>query len=81
MHSYCVHAFALKMNGTRADGSTLLSKNGAPVYSAFFQQSSFGTFALTQERYAVNVRKMPRSSFWVRWPAAVRPGPGPSLMS
>ena len=56
MHSYCVHAFALKMNGTRADGSTLLSKDGAPVYSAFFQQSSFGTFALTQERYAVKVR-------------------------
>jgi aryl-alcohol dehydrogenase len=56
MHSYCVHAFGLKMSGTRADGSTLLSKGGAPVYSAFFQQSSFGTFALTQERYAVKVR-------------------------
>ena len=56
LHSYCVHAFALKMKGTRADGSTLLSRNGAPVYSAFFQQSSFGTFALTQERYAVKVR-------------------------
>jgi aryl-alcohol dehydrogenase len=56
-HSYCVHAFDLKMKGTRTDGSTLLSKNGAPVYSAFFQQSSFGTFALTQERYAVKVRK------------------------
>jgi aryl-alcohol dehydrogenase len=57
LHSYCVHAFDLKMKGTRADGSTLLSKNGKPVYSAFFQQSSFGTFALTQERYAVKVRK------------------------
>jgi aryl-alcohol dehydrogenase len=57
LHSYCVHAFPLKMNGTRADGSTLLSKNGAPIYSAFFQQSSFGTFALTQERYTVKVRK------------------------
>jgi aryl-alcohol dehydrogenase len=57
LHSYCVHAFDLKMKGTRADGSTLLSKNGAPVYSAFFQQSSFSTFALTQERYAVKVRK------------------------
>ncbi len=57
MRSYCVHAFGLKMKGTRADGSTLLSKNGGPVYSAFFQQSSFGTFALTQERYAVKVRK------------------------
>jgi aryl-alcohol dehydrogenase len=25
---YCLHAFDLKMNGTRADGSTLHSKNG-----------------------------------------------------
>jgi aryl-alcohol dehydrogenase len=56
-HSYCVHAFDLKMKGTRADGSTLLSKSGVPIYSAFFQQSSFGTCALTQERYAVKVRK------------------------
>lgn len=56
-HSYCLHAFDLKMKGTRADGSTLLSKNGAPVYSAFFQQSSFGAFALAQERFTVKVRK------------------------
>src|SRR5580704_17921866 len=42
--------------GTCADGSTLLAKNGAPVYSAFFQQCSFGTFALSQERYTVKVR-------------------------
>jgi aryl-alcohol dehydrogenase len=44
------------MNGTRADGSTLHSKNGAPVYSAFFQQSSFGNFAIANERFAVKVR-------------------------
>ena len=55
--SYCVHAFDLKMRGVRADGSTLMSKKGKPIYSAFFQQSSFGTYALTQERYAVKVRK------------------------
>jgi aryl-alcohol dehydrogenase len=54
--NYCVHGRALKSGGTRADGSTLLVKNGAPVYSAFFQQSSFGTFALSQERYTVKVR-------------------------
>jgi len=54
--TYCLHGLDLKMKGTRADGSTLLSKNGAPVYSAFFQQSSFATFALTQERFAVKVR-------------------------
>jgi aryl-alcohol dehydrogenase len=54
--SYCLHAFDLKMNGTRADGSTLHWKDGKPVYSAFFQQSSFGNFTIANERYAVKVR-------------------------
>lgn len=54
--TYCVDAFPLKMKGTRADGSTLHSQNGKPVYSAFFQQSSFGTFTIANERYAVKVR-------------------------
>jgi aryl-alcohol dehydrogenase len=54
--SYCLHAFDLKMNGTRADGSTLHSKDGRPVYSAFFQQSSFGNFTIANERFAVKVR-------------------------
>jgi aryl-alcohol dehydrogenase len=54
--SYCLHAFDLKMNGTRADGSTLHSKDGRPVYSAFFQQSSFGNFAIANERFTVKVR-------------------------
>ncbi len=48
--NYCLNGRNLKMKGTRADGSTLMSKNGAPIYSAYFQQSSFGTFALTQAR-------------------------------
>ena len=54
--SYCLHAFDLKMNGTRADGSTLHSKDGKPIYSAFFQQSSFGNFTIANERFAVKVR-------------------------
>jgi aryl-alcohol dehydrogenase len=54
--SYCLHAFDLKMNGTRADGSTLHSKDGRPIYSAFFQQSSFGNFTIANERFAVKVR-------------------------
>ncbi|MEP7032302.1 MAG: zinc-binding dehydrogenase, partial [Pseudolabrys sp.] len=53
----CTEAFPLKMNGTRADGSTLHSKNGKPVYSAFFQQSSFGNFTIANERFAVKVRQ------------------------
>ena len=54
--TYCLHAFDLKMNGTRADGSTLHSKDGQSVYSAFFQQSSFGNFTIANERFAVKVR-------------------------
>jgi aryl-alcohol dehydrogenase len=54
--SYCLHAFDLKMNGTRADGSTLHAKDGKPVYSAFFQQSSFGNYTIANERFAVKVR-------------------------
>ena len=54
--NYCRDARSLKNKGTRADGSTLLARDGAPVFGAFFQQSSFSTFALTQARYAVKVR-------------------------
>jgi aryl-alcohol dehydrogenase len=54
--TYCLSGRKLKMSGTRADGSTLHSQNGKPVYSAFFQQSSFGTFTIANEKYAVKVR-------------------------
>jgi len=54
--TYCLHANKLKHGGTRADGSTLHSQNGKPVYSAFFQQSSFGTFTIANARFAVKVR-------------------------
>jgi hypothetical protein len=50
------------MRGTRADGSTLMSQGGAPVYSAFFQQSSFATYAIANERFAVKVRKDARTA-------------------
>ena len=55
--SYCLDAWDLKMRGTRADGSTLMQRAGTPVYSAFFQQSSFATHAIANERYMVKVRK------------------------
>jgi aryl-alcohol dehydrogenase len=57
MEAHCQQSFELKMRGTRADGSTLISQNGAPIYSAFFQQSSFATYAIANERFAVKVRK------------------------
>ena len=56
MQSHCMNSFALKMRGTRADGSTLMRRNGVPVYSAFFQQSSFATHAIANERWMVKVK-------------------------
>jgi aryl-alcohol dehydrogenase len=57
MESHCQKSFDLKMRGTRLDGSTLMQQNGTPIYSAFFQQSSFATHAIANERFAVKVRK------------------------
>jgi aryl-alcohol dehydrogenase len=57
MHSHCQKSFAWKFSGTRPDGSTLLRKNGTPVYSAYFQQSSFSSHAIANERFVVKVRK------------------------
>jgi aryl-alcohol dehydrogenase len=54
---HCQDNFKLKMSGRRPDGSTLMSQNGATVYSAFFQQSSFATHAIANERFAVKVRR------------------------
>jgi aryl-alcohol dehydrogenase len=56
MPAQCVDSMKLKGSGTRPDGSTLMIKAGRPVYSAFFQQSSFGTYAIANQRFAVKVR-------------------------
>src|SRR2546430_14116567 len=57
MPFHCMRGRELKMGGTRPDGSALMSKDGVPVYGAFFQQSSFATHAIANERYMVKVRK------------------------
>jgi aryl-alcohol dehydrogenase len=54
---HCQNNFGLKMSGMRPDGSTLMSQNGKPLYGAFFQQSSFATHAIANERFAVKVAK------------------------
>jgi aryl-alcohol dehydrogenase len=55
--AYCTHARALKSSGRRADGSTPISRNGTPVYSCFFQQSSFATYAVTPAKDVVGIRR------------------------
>jgi aryl-alcohol dehydrogenase len=55
--SYCTQGRALKSGGKRADGSTPMSRDGQPVYSCFFQQSSFATFALAPAKDVVRLRR------------------------
>src|SRR5262245_14423897 len=57
MPAYCLNARKLKSSGTRADGSTLMCEGNNTVYSAFFQQSSFATHAIANERFVVKVRR------------------------
>lgn len=53
--NYCLSVRQMKMSGRRPDGSTLHAQNGKPIYGAFFQQSSFGNFAIANEKFAVKV--------------------------
>jgi aryl-alcohol dehydrogenase len=55
--SYCTNARGLKSSGRRADGTTPMSRAGQPVYSCFFQQSSFATFALAPAKDVVKIRR------------------------
>src|SRR5438067_6077667 len=54
--SYCTQGRALKSSGRRSDGSTPISRDGAPVYSCFFQQSSFANFAVAPAKDVVKIR-------------------------
>lgn len=53
--SYCREFPALNYAGARPDGSTALSKDGAPVASHFFGQSSFASHVVTPARNVVKV--------------------------
>jgi aryl-alcohol dehydrogenase len=55
--SYCERASPLKSSGRRADGSIPMSRNGEPVYSSFFQQSSFASFAVAPAKDVVKIRR------------------------
>ncbi len=55
--SYCTEGRALKSSGRRADGSFPMSRDGAPVYSCFFQQSSFATLAVAPAKDVVKIRR------------------------
>jgi aryl-alcohol dehydrogenase len=51
--AYCVNAPTLNAPGLRSDGSARLTRDGAPVLSDFFGQSSFARHALSRAQNAV----------------------------
>ena len=56
--AYCAKGHPLCFGGAREDGSTATRDgDAAPVHDHFFGQSSFGTFALANERTVVKVPK------------------------
>jgi aryl-alcohol dehydrogenase len=57
MISHCQKGYGWKFGGTRIDGSILIHNGAEPIHSAFFQQSSFGTYAIANERFVVKVRE------------------------
>jgi aryl-alcohol dehydrogenase len=54
--TYCHDIFGRNFGAARPDGTTVLSRNGEPVQSHFFGQSSFATHAVATAR---NVVKLP----------------------
>ncbi|HZU87737.1 MAG TPA: NAD(P)-dependent alcohol dehydrogenase [Stellaceae bacterium] len=54
--AYCAHGRTLKSSGRRADGTPTLWRGDLPLAGAFFQQSSFATYALAPARDVVRVR-------------------------
>jgi aryl-alcohol dehydrogenase len=53
--AYCTGFRALNSSGGRLDGTTPLSRGGAPVFGGFFGQSSFATYAIAHARNAVRI--------------------------
>jgi len=77
--SYCLATPRLKYSGTRADGTTVMALNGKPVFSCFFQQSSFATFALATERNVVKVPENVPLDLFAAFPCGVNTGAGAVL--
>tara|TARA_R110001599_G_scaffold183999_1_gene377459 strand:- start:15108 stop:16232 length:1125 start_codon:yes stop_codon:yes gene_type:complete len=52
---HCEDSWDVTFSGLRADGSPTIFENGQAISAAFFQQSSFGRYAITPARGVVRV--------------------------
>ncbi|MFQ5660128.1 MAG: zinc-binding dehydrogenase [Gammaproteobacteria bacterium] len=71
----------LKFGGGRLDGSKTITLNHQPVTSAFFQQSSFATHAITLERAAVPVSADTAPEMLAALPCGIQTGAGAILIT
>ena len=55
--SHCANVFGCNFGGTRADGSATIRFAGSPIFSNFFNQSSFSAYALANESNTVRVAR------------------------
>lgn len=56
--AYCAEFYDRNFKGARTDGSqAICDAHGEALGSAFFSQSSFGTYAIATERNAISIRK------------------------
>ena len=72
----CNDAIALSFDGKRADGSMPISLGGTPIASAFFQQSTFASHALTPERNVVRIASDFPSELLAALPCGIQTGAG-----
>jgi len=75
----CNEVESLCFSGARLDGSMPIQHMGAPVNSAFFQQSSFATHAITPERSLVPVNSDHKAELLAALPCGVQTGAGAVL--
>lgn len=55
--THCANIFCCNFGGKRSDGSTTVHQHGLPIFSNFFNQSSFAAYALASEANTVKVTK------------------------
>ena len=76
---YCASARRLKFSGLLRGGRAPFAREGAPVYGAFFQQSSFATHALATEANVVKVPPDIPLALAAAFPCGVNTGAGAVL--
>ena len=72
----CEHTMAIGFGGARADQSKTIKLDGKPISSAFFQQSTFASHAITIERNLVPVAKDIASELLAAIPCGIQTGAG-----